>query len=471
MSEFEEKRVLVVGLGSSGEAAARVLLRLGAKTVVIDRAASPTRGGEASSLESAGIEVRLGIDVPDDLATFDLVVASPGVPNGAPVLAEARSAGLRVVSELELGYGLLSEHTMVAVTGTNGKTTTTRLTAEMLDRPGRRAIPCGNIGTPIVSLAGEIDPEDMLVVEVSSFQLQNIEEFHARVALVLNLAPDHFDWHRDMDEYSSAKLRIVENMAPDEFLVYNIEDEFCRRVAEAARGTTIGFGLSKRDGSGIWMREGMIVSGGPLQDKELVRAEDLMVSGPHNVENVMAAAAAALALGEDPIAIRKAALAFEGLEHRCEPAGEIDGVAFYNDSKATNPHATMHAVKAFDGRFVVIMGGRNKGLDFTELAGTLCQLIDADRLKGIVLLGESAGEISSTIERACPRAASGHLVEAADMADSVALALGMASSGEAVLFSPACASFDMFDDYKARGKAFKEAVSTRAGGGRGGGGT
>ncbi|MHB8893915.1 MAG: glutamate ligase domain-containing protein, partial [Candidatus Geothermincolia bacterium] len=246
-------------------------------------------------------------------------------------------------------------------------------------------------------------------------------------------------------------------------LVYNVEDPFCREVAAQAVGETIGFGPRLLEGSAVWLREGSIVTGPPLPTLRLLKVEDLLVSGFHNVENVMAAAGASLALGEDPDRIRDAALSFEGLEHRCEPAGEVAGVAFFNDSKATNPHATLHAVKSFKGPFVVIMGGRNKGLDFTELAESLCSILQPDRLRGIVLLGESAGEIEMTIERVCESVV-GHLAVAESMDDSIKLALDMSERGGAVLFSPACASFDMFTDYKDRGRAFKAAVARLAGG-------
>jgi UDP-N-acetylmuramoylalanine--D-glutamate ligase len=462
MSEFEGMKILVVGLGSSGEAAARVLTGLGALPVVVDSSGTPSHAGDAEALRSLGVEVRLGVSVPDDMDGFDLVVASPGVPDRAPVLTEARKGGLRVISELELGYRLLEHNTFVAVTGTNGKTTTTRMIAEMLDRPGRRAVPCGNIGTPLVGLHGQVGPDDVLVCEVSSFQLQNIEKFHARASAVLNLAPDHFDWHRDMEEYGRAKERIIENMNKDEFLIYNIEDAFCRSLAARAAGRTAGFGLARVEGSAVWLHEGRVFTGPPLPEVDLLDTEELKVAGPHNVENVMAAAAVSLALGEDPSRISRAALSFEGLEHRVEPVGEVNGVAFYNDSKATNPHASLHAIRSFEGRFSLIMGGRNKGLDFSELAGEVCSLMAGGRLAGVVLLGESAPEIRLAIEKVCAPAAA--MVTAGDLDESVSAAYGMVGRGEAVLFSPACASFDMFEDYKDRGRQFKAAVGMLAGG-------
>jgi UDP-N-acetylmuramoylalanine--D-glutamate ligase len=469
MIDLSGKRALVVGLGSSGEAAARALVGLGTRTVLIDSSEAPTHAGAAEGLRAAGVEVRLGVAVPEDLGSYDLIIASPGVPNRAPVLNEARAAGKRIMSELELGYRLLSGNTMVAVTGTNGKTTTTRIIAAMLDRPERRAIECGNIGTPVVSLYGQVAHRDILVCEVSSFQLQNIEEFRARVAALLNLAPDHFDWHDALEDYGRAKARIIENMRADDFLVYNADDAFCRDVASRAAGTTIGFSHGRRSGAAIWLEEGWIVTGQPLAQGRLLKVTDLTLAGTHNVENVMAGAAVALVLGEEAAAVRRAAIDFQGLEHRCEPAGEILGVTFYNDSKATNPHASLSAVASFEVPFVAILGGRNKGLDFSELAEALCSRLDEGNLLGIVLMGESATEIEAAIRQACGSAANEHVVLAGDMDESVASALEMARDGAAVLFTPACASFDMFSDYKDRGRAFKSAVERLAGGGQSGG--
>ncbi len=469
MKELEGEDVLVVGLGTSGQAAAVALAGIGARPVVVDRLAEPALGAALKSLEASGIEVRLGVDVPEDLNSFRAVVVSPGVPHRAPVLEKARELGKRVISELELGFRLLEGRTMVAITGTNGKTTTTRIAAAMLDRPGRRAIPSGNIGTPLVSLVGSVGAADVPVVEVSSFQLQNVERFHARVAVMLNLAPDHFDWHRDLYEYAKAKARIVENMLPEEFFVYNCEDPFCREVAAGAPGITIGFGLHRVEGASVWLRDGMIVTGGRLPASELLEVAGLNVPGAHNVQNMMAASAAALALGEDPERVREAAVAFEGLEHRCEPAGEVDGITFYNDSKATNPHATLHAVKAFPGRFALIMGGRNKGLEFSDLATELCELMEEGRLAGVILTGESAGDIGRTLEAACPGAAVSSIRLADDLAEAVSVAMETVERGDSILFSPACASFDMFEDYRDRGKAFKSVVRELAGGARSGG--
>lgn len=468
MIELEDMRVLVVGLGSSGEATTEVLLKLGSHPVLVDSSASPSRAEAAEALRAAGADVRLEVSVPEDLSSFGLVVASPGVPDRAPVLTEARALGKKVISELELGYRLTEGATVVAVTGTNGKTTTTELTASILDRPGRRAFACGNIGRPLVSLHGVAREEDVLVCEVSSFQLQNIELFRPNVAVALNLAPDHFDWHADMDEYASAKARMVENMTGDDTLVFNADDEFCARLAAGAQSLAVGFSRSGTGGA-LAVSEGAIVTGPPLEPGTLVELRDLSLVGAHNLDNVMAAAGVALILGEDRERVRSAVAGFKGLEHRCEPAGEVGGITFYNDSKATNPHASLQAVASFDRPFVVIAGGRNKGLEFSGLAGTLCRRMEDGTLAGIVLMGESASEINDAVTDACPSLAAHNIARAGDMLEAVRKAYEMTPEGGAVLFSPACASFDMYSDYKDRGRAFKAAVSGLAGGAGNGG--
>ncbi len=458
MIELDGKKVLVVGLGMSGAAAAKVSARLGASVDVVDSSNAPLKAGMVEELESGGVKVSLGVSAPVGIGGYDLLVASPGVPDGALVLMKAREAGVTVISELELGFRLLEGRTIVAVTGTNGKTTTTRLIGEMLSRE-RRALTCGNIGNPLVGLFEEAGPDDVLVVEVSSFQLQNIEEFRANVGVVLNIAPDHFDWHRDLEEYREAKMRLVENMLPGDFLVYNLEDESCRMMASRARGQTLGFGAARSRQSAVWLEEGWIVAGTPLRAGGVMPVAELKLAGAHNVENVMAAVAASLAIGARTEELRAAAGGFEGLEHRMEFVTTVNGVAFYNDSKATNPHAALHAVRSSSEPVVAIMGGRNKGLDFSEVAREVCARMRDGRMTGLVLLGESARQIKEAVELVCGDQAEGRLLMVGDLDESVSRAYALTGGSGVVLFTPACASFDMFADYADRGRAFKDAVA------------
>ncbi len=459
MIELEGKKVLVIGLGESGAAAALVAAQRGASVKVVDKSVSPLKVTALAALKEAGVEIGLGIEVPDDLNAYDLMVASPGVPDRAPVIVAARQAGVKVMSELELGYRLLEGRTMVAVTGTNGKTTTTRLIGEMLKDGEHGAITCGNIGNPLVGVYGEAGPSDILVIEVSSFQLRNIDEFHARVSVALNVAPDHFDWHRDFSDYRDAKMRLVENMLHHEFLVYNVEDETCLEMALRSRGITLGFAFSKRAESAVWIEEGWIVCGPPLALERIMPVTEIRLAGEHNLQNVMAATATALALGREPEGIRDAVARFEGLEHRMEYVAEVGGVSFYNDSKATNPHATLCSIRAFEQPMVAIMGGRNKGLDFSEVADEVCRRIRDGRMRGLVLVGESSAEIKEAVERVCKRDANGHIILASNLQDSVEKAYSLAEGEGVVVLTPACASFDMFADYKDRGSVFKKSVT------------
>lgn len=458
MMELAGRNILVVGLGASGCEAAAVAGRLGASVVAVDRSRTPSRMDRVGVLESLGVEVRLGVSVPGDLSRFELVVASPGVPDSSEVLTEARRKDVRVWSELELGYRLLGNK-MVAVTGTNGKTTTTELVGSLLDKQGRRAVTCGNIGNPLVGLYGKVQPEDILVVEASSFQLQNIEEFKARVGIVLNVSPDHFDWHSDFDEYRSAKMRLVENQGERDFLIYNADDEFCLEMARRCPGVTAGFTTMQNSARGLWLDGGWIMAGEPFLKERVLPVEEINLKGVHNIENVMASCGAALAMGEDSSYIRNRVRRFKSLEHRMEFVREVEGVSFYNDSKATNPHATLQALRSFDEPTVLIMGGRNKGLSFDDLMAEVAGRFEDGGLEALVLIGESAEELRRTLDAANPEVTGARVLKAGSMQDAVQKAFSISSGSGVVLLSPACASFDMFFDYEDRGRAFKECVS------------
>lgn len=466
MIDLNGKDVLVVGLGISGFAAAEVALRMGATVTATDSSDSPSMADRLGQLESAGADIRLGVSVPEDLAAFDLVVVSPGVPAKAEVLVSARAEGIEVISELEMGFQLL-ENEIVGVTGTNGKTTTTALLRRILDHPDRRAYACGNIGSPLVGLVGEAQPGELLVVEVSSFQLANINEFRAQVAVLLNIVPDHFDWHTDMGEYRDAKTRITENQTSDDYFIYNSDDPACKAIASEMKAVAVGFGLEREPGYGVWIEDGFIKAGPPLREEvQVMSLRDVRLKGSHNLLNVMAAVGASLAMGESPAVIRKAVGKFEGLEHRMEYVATVSKVKFYNDSKATNPNAALNAVKSFEEPMVVILGGRNKGLEFTDLMAEVCARLESGQIKGVVLIGESTAEMRESLAAVCPAVGGYRVVDVATIEEAVSTAFGIADDSGSVLLSPACASFDMFSDYKERGKAFKDSVAGLARKGR-----
>lgn len=462
MKSMEGNKVLVIGLADSGYASSIAARELGADVTIVDSSSHPARENSLDELKEMGVKVELGVGVPEDLGDYETVITSPGVPDHAQIIVEARKIGKRVISELEFGYKL-TENRIVAITGTNGKTTTTRLISWILDLPERRAFACGNIGKPLVSLCGSTGKDDLLIVEVSSFQLRNIEEFRGDVSVILNVAPDHFDWHTDLNDYKRSKMRLVENMHETDYLVYYEDDRFCREMAEVATGRVVGFSINGAREKGIWIENGWIVTGEPFNTGRVIPVDEIKLRGVHNLANVCAAVGAALCMEERPQRIREAVGSFNPLEHRMEYVCEVDGVEFYNDSKATNPHAAIHSVKSFDGPLAVILGGRNKGLDFGELVDEIKKRMDENSVVGLVLLGESADELKMKVGATDIHNIETRIVNAVDMDDAVKRALEMVSDGGIVLFSPACASFDMYANYKDRGRAFKESVRSLKG--------
>ncbi len=430
------RRVLVVGLGVSGAAAVRHLQRAGAEVLASDDDAGDRPRAVAAEL---GVELLCAPD-PDTLAglapSLDEIVVSPGVPASHPVFT---LDGPPVIGEVELAWRR-ARVPVVAVTGTNGKTTVVTLVAAMLESSGLRAVAAGNIGLPLVE-AVESDAE-ILVVEVSSFQLALTDRFRPAVSGWLNFSDDHLDWHGSLDHYRSAKARIWANAGPGDVVVANVEDPVV--VAAAAAPTSagarlVGFGID----AGDWrLDDGNLLGPG---GEVLARCDELRRSRPHDVVDALCAAALARAAGATAEGTRAALLAFGGLPHRVELVGEARGVRYFDDSKATTPGAVLAAVSGFDSA-VLIAGGRNKGLDLGILR------VAAPRLRGVVAIGEAAAEIRAAFEGACP------VEEAATMDEAVRRASTMASSGDAVLLSPACASFDWYGNYAERGRDFRRAV-------------
>jgi UDP-N-acetylmuramoylalanine--D-glutamate ligase len=430
--------VLVLGLGFSGEAAARHLLRLGATVTVSDATDDDVVRERAAAL--TGTTIRLGdADPSAAVADVDLVVASPGVPDRSPALEAAAAAGVPVWSEIELAYRL-ARSPIVGVTGTNGKTTVTRMLDAALSEAGFRATSAGNIGRPLIDAA--VEDVDVIVAELSSFQLRNIVAFRAPVGLVLNVAEDHLDWHGDFERYLAAKARLFENQRPDDVAIHH-DDAASARAASVSRGRRFAFATSSvpEQGAGVDNDGWIVVPEGRVLDAKTMRAR-----GAPALANAVAAAAGACAFGAAPGAVGRALATFEPLPHRMELVAEIAGVSYVNDSKATNPHAVLAALAGLE-RVVLIAGGRNKGLDLASIATA------ADAVLSVVTIGESAADIERVFA-----AAKVPVEHALTMDDAVARAAGAARAGDTVLLSPGCASFDMFADYKARGEAFRAAV-------------
>ena len=452
--------VLVLGLGRSGRAAASVAAQLladGRATSVraVDSAETPELRLVAEELRALGVEVTLAAT--QIHGHFDVCVASPGIPPKAPLMKSARAAADRVISEVEFAFRL-STQLWIAITGTNGKTTTTALVTHLLNTAGIVARSVGNFGPPAVEAVVAAAPGEVLVAEVSSFQLASIDTFHPRVAVLLNITPDHADWHGSLESYAADKARVFANLTLGDTAVVDVDDEGSRVWAEPLeeRGVdVIRVSRSDSHASGASSVKGVLVletRGGPIR---LIKADQLLIRGAHNVSNALAAAAAAHALGASPAALRVGLATFEPIEHRLEPTGIIDGVAWFNDSKATNPDAVLKALTAFSEQpLVVLLGGRNKGNDF----GPLAEAVSA-QAKAVVLFGEARHELGDAF-----RGLSVHAVTAVSLSDACEAASALAIPGDAVVLSPACASFDEFTSYEHRGRAFKEWVVARAGG-------
>jgi UDP-N-acetylmuramoylalanine--D-glutamate ligase len=440
---------LVAGLGRSGRAAATHLAGFGADVLACDDAEV-----DAGGLEASGVKVHTGGCRPELLEGRRLLLVAPGLPERHPMIQAALGAGIPVWSDVELG-ARLARAPLVGVTGTNGKSTTVELAAAMLSASGRRAVAAGNVGLPLIDAALARRPPEALVVELSSFQLRFCHSLHLVAGAWLNLAPDHLDWHPDMSAYAQAKARIWANQTPGDRSLYAADDPVVAAHAAHAPGTPVPFGVGRVPPGGLGIEAGIALSRVEGHEGPLWRAAALRLPGRHNLANALAASGLALALGAHPAAMTRAVAAFRASPHRLAEVARVRGVAFVDDSKATNPHAAARALGAFQ-RVVWIAGGRNKGLAFDELAAAA-----RSRLVGAVLLGEAAGELATALERA---GWSGPTVRAASMGEAVTVAFSLAEAGDTVLLAPACASFDMFSSYAERGEAFAASVARLAGG-------
>ena len=446
--ELTNKRVLVVGLGKSGLAAAHFLKERGARVTVSD-ARPATLIAELSELLDQGFMVEAGSH---GLLTFrrqDLIVVSPGVPMSTPVLSQVRAMGAHIIGELELGVEFLQGE-VIGVTGSNGKTTTTTLLGEILKAAGRPTLVGGNIGLPVTALVAESSPESWSVIEVSSFQLETVETFRPRIAVVLNITPDHLDRHGSFEAYAAAKARITEFQTAEDFLVLNGEDKATQMVAAKTQAQIYWFSGRRQIKQGAFVHGESIFFSARVGGKPepVMPVAEITLAGVHNVENVLAAICAARLAGVDSETIRSAVGAFKAVEHRLEFVREVGGVRYYNDSKATNVDATMKAVASFDGGIHLILGGKDKDSDYTTLAPLL-----REKVRTVITIGSAAEKIERELDGVVK-------IESAETLErAVAFAHAEAKGGETVLLAPACSSFDQFENYEQRGRVFKELVA------------
>jgi UDP-N-acetylmuramoylalanine--D-glutamate ligase len=450
--ELANKRVLVVGLGKSGVASALFLQARGARVTVSDAKPQDQLGQEIPVLLDHGIAVETGGHGERTFRGQDLIVVSPGVPVDSPPLVQARALGESVIGEIELASRFLPRK-IVAITGSNGKTTTTTLAGEIVAAGGFSAVVGGNIGTPAISLIERANADTVVVLEVSSFQLETIQTFRPRIAVVLNITPDHLDRHRTFEAYTGAKARIFENQQADDFTVLNADDPATAELAGRTRAKVFWFSRKEEVKQGAYVRDGRVLfrgaaPGGAAGQRKIMLVSEIPLKGAHNIENTLAAICVGVLTGCTTESIRKAVQNFKPVEHRLEYVATIRGVEYYNDSKATNVDATIKALESFPANVHLILGGKDKDSDYSLLNNLLRQ-----RVKRVYTIGSAAGKIESQIR------GTAEIDHAGTLETALKRAAATAEAGDVVLLAPACASFDQFENYEHRGRVFKEVVS------------
>ena len=448
---YEKKKVLVVGMARSGVAAAQLLRACGADVTVNDSKSEAELGSQLKPLEGLQMERRFGCGAMELLDGMDCLVISPGIPDTAPFVVRAKEMGIYVIGELELA-AQLSRGTLTAVSGTNGKTTTVSLLGEIFANSGRVTHVVGNIGYPF-SLASLVSkPEDVIVCEVSSFQMETADTFHPHVALLTNITEDHLNRHGTMEVYTALKMRMFSNQTPEDYAVFNADDPGLNGLSRQVRSKVLKFSRKKEVREGAFVRDGQIMIRLDGTERRVCRADEIYIPGPHNLENALGAVCVAAAMKVPVPVIRHSLKTFRGVEHRIERVRELNGITYINDSKGTNVDSTIKAVQTMTDPTVIILGGYDKHTSFDPLSR---EIVNSPMIRKTVLIGETAGLIKTSLNRA-----GFHETEnAQSLGDAVNKARASAGKGWNVLLSPACASFDMFKDYEERGRVFKEIVN------------
>ncbi len=445
--DFPNKTFLVLGAGISGIGAARALAKVGAKAVLSDTKPLPSE--QVAALEKMGVKCFFGVQDRNLLANHDYLVLSPGIPLTTPMVVYAKEDGIPVIAELELAFHL-SKAPIYAVTGTNGKTTTTTLFDKIMAEAGISHVTGGNIGIALSELVTDVSAEGIIIAEVSSFQLESIDLFRPKAAVILNITPDHFERHGTMAEYIKVKSRVFENQKPGDVLLLNRQDEFCCKLAQMAKSDVYWLDTETKPERGAYIEGEMLFLRINGKDIPLLTTSELRLKGRHNYENVLAAAFLSYFGGVPTETICKVLRTFKGLEHRIEFVTEKYGISYYNDSKATNTDATIKAIESFREDIVLIAGGYDKGTDLADLMKT------AQHCRAVVFIGAARERFTKSAKAMGIK----NIYTAETLQDAVQIAGTAAKThaAEIVLFSPACSSYDMFSNYCARGLAFKEIV-------------
>ena len=448
---YENKKVIVCGMARSGISAAKLLASVGADVTLQDMKPMDVliKLHDIEAYKKEGIKIFAGANPDDIIDSFDYAVLSPGVPCDLPFIKKAESSGVKVISEVELAY-TLTECPVCAITGTNGKTTTTTLTGMLLNKKYKNTAVVGNIGVAYSEKVKSLKADDFVCAEISSFQLETSDTFRPHIAAVLNITPDHLNRHKTMDNYVAVKEKIFMKQNKDDFTILNKNEEYCVKMADKTKGTVFFFSSAEKLDEGIYLDGDNIHIKWNGLDEDVINIHDLRILGTHNYENVMAAVACAVCAGVDMESIREILKEFNGVEHRIEYCGTFDGVDYYNDSKGTNPDASIRAVLAMRKPIVLIGGGYDKDSSYDEWV----KLFDG-RVKKLILIGATAGKIAECCDR--------YGFKDYEFADTFKKCIekckASAEEGDCVLLSPACASWGMFEDYEQRGRMFKEMVA------------
>jgi UDP-N-acetylmuramoylalanine--D-glutamate ligase len=454
---FFRKNVLVVGLGRSGIAACVLLRKYECTITATDVREHSMLAADARNLGEEGVRLSVGGHDPALIKGKDLIVLSPGVPRSIALIQEALRSGVPVLSEIEIAFEV-ARAPILAVTGTNGKSTVVTLLGKILSSAGLEVAVAGNIGLALSTVVEDVPSQGIIVAEISSFQLESIKKFHPRVAVLLNITPDHLDRYDGLDSYIEAKARIFSNLTSSDSAVFNADDPIETPLVASVRGRLLSFSFSERK-----VREGAFVRGGafwlrsPSQESEVTKESEVALRGPHNFSNILASICAASAFDLKAEQMKRAIEEFKGLEHRLEEVAEIDGVSFINDSKATNVDSLKYSLLSFNDPIVLIAGGRDKGGNFSAL-----RQLASERVKELVLIGEASKKISASWSGIRTHFAK-------SMPEAVETAFGLAKPRDVVLLAPGCASYDMFKDFEDRGRVFKNAVLSLVRGGTGAG--
>ena len=453
LESLKGKSVAVIGMGVSNTPLIRMLLRAGVKVTVCDKSPRERVEELASELESLGARFQLGPDYLDRLYRFDLIFRTPGLSPNTPQLLEAAEKGREITSEMELFFSLCPCK-IIGVTGSDGKTTTTTLISEFLREAGRNVYLGGNIGKPLLTDVGGMVPEDVVVVELSSFQLMSMKQ-SPNVAVFTNLSPNHLDYHHTMEEYTVAKLNIFLHQGKDDRAVFNFDNDITRSLSKQAPGKVMLFSRKKSLEEGVYLRDNTIWLTNEMGSREVLPLELIQLPGVHNIENYMAASAAVDGLVPDKC-VRAVARRFTGVEHRIELVRELDGVKYYNDSIGTSPTRTMACLDSFNQKIILIAGGYDKGIPFTQLGVEITK-----KVKTLILTGATASAIRESVVQA-PEYAEHmpDIIETDNLSQAVDAARAAAGEGDVVVLSPACAAFDKFKNFMERGKVFKDLVNT-----------